>query len=101
MKKEISPIDTKEGIEQRDKARDYLYNKAEKEDNRKEVIKELKDGKNVYKVYCEYYIKAKNESEAEEIVIEDMSYNNFFEEHIMIEESELPDGQDIFNGEEN
>ena len=67
------------------------------EDNRKEVVKKLKDDKNVYKVYCEYYIKAKDESEAEEIVIEDMAYNNFFEEHIIIEESELPEGQDIFN----
>lgn len=71
------------------------------EDKRKEVIKALKDGKNIFKVYCEFYIKAKDESEAEDIVIDDFSYNNFFEEHIIIEEvDECPKEHKIFNEEE-
>ena len=68
-------------------------------DSRKEVIKKLKGEKDIYKVCCEYYIKAKDKDEAEEIVADDMAYNNFLEEHILIEESELPKGENIFNEE--
>lgn len=65
-------------------------------DERKEVIR-IKDEK-LFKVYCEFYIHAKDETQAEEIVIDDMCDNNFFEEHIIIEEvSDLPKGQGIFN----
>jgi hypothetical protein len=50
-----------------------------------------------YKVYCEFYIQADDESKAEEIVIEDMAFNNFYEEHIIIEEAEKPEEHDFFN----
>jgi hypothetical protein len=50
-----------------------------------------------YKVSCEFYIKAKNKEKAEEIVIDDMSFNDFFEEHISIEESSLPQDETHWN----
>ena len=50
----------------------------------------------IYKVYCEFFIKAENEKEAENIVINDLAYNNFMEEHIIIEESNCNE-KDIFN----
>jgi len=50
-----------------------------------------------YKVYCEYYIKAEDKEKAEQEVIEDMCLNNFFEEHIQIEETELPKDETYFN----
>jgi hypothetical protein len=52
-----------------------------------------------YKVSCEFYIKAENETQAEEIVSDDFCSGDFMEEHIMIEESELPDGEVCFNAE--
>lgn len=67
-------------------------------DKRQEVIRKLKD-KNIYKVFCEYYIEAKDRDEAIDIVADDMAYNNFLEEHIIIEESELPKGEGVFNEE--
>lgn len=52
-----------------------------------------------YKVSCEFYIKAKDEVEAEKIVIDDMCENNFIEEHITITEDTLPEGEICFNAE--
>lgn len=49
-----------------------------------------------YKVFCEFYIKAKDKSEAEEIVIDDMVNNNFFEEHIILDESKKPKNEGIW-----
>ena len=61
-------------------------------------MKYLKGGLKMktYKVYCEFYIQAENEEKAEDIVIEDMSYNNFYEEHIMLTEETLPEGEEYF-----
>ena len=50
-----------------------------------------------YKVSCEFYIGAKDEEVAKEIVVDDMVSNNFFEEHITIQEADLPKGEDYFN----
>lgn len=57
----------------------------------------MKKQNNTYKISCEFYIKAEDIEEAEEIVIDDMSYNNFYEEHIRIEETSLPEGEQYFN----
>ena len=51
-----------------------------------------------YKVYCEFYIKAKDEEQANEEVINDFAYGNFFEEHIIIDEiDKLPEEHEYFN----
>jgi predicted Fe-Mo cluster-binding NifX family protein len=51
----------------------------------------------IFKVYCEYYIKAKDLEKAEEFVIDEMSSGDFKESHLIIEESELPKGEGVFN----
>ena len=50
----------------------------------------------IYKVSCEFFIEAKNKEEAEEIVIDDFAGGDFYEEHIIIEESDCKE-EDIFN----
>jgi len=50
-----------------------------------------------YKVFCEFFIKAKDDEDAFDIVVDDMSRGNFFEEHIVIEETNLPKWEQYFN----
>lgn len=48
----------------------------------------------VYKVYCEYYVKAKNREEAEKFVQDEFAYADFHERHIIIDEtSNIPDNE--------
>lgn len=54
-----------------------------------------------YKVSCEFYIKAENETQAEEIVSDDFCSGDFMEEHIMINESKLPEDDNYWNEEED
>jgi len=52
-----------------------------------------------FKVSCEFYIKAKDEEEAKEIIIDDLSSGNFFEEHLIIESTnkEIAKKEGVFN----
>jgi hypothetical protein len=52
-----------------------------------------------FKVSCEYYIKATDKEEAEEIVINDLSSCNFFEEHLIVEytDKETAEKEGLFN----
>jgi hypothetical protein len=51
--------------------------------------------KKIFKITCEFYIKAKDESEVEEILKED---SDFVENHCMIEETnEKINKEEIFN----
>jgi hypothetical protein len=68
--------------------------------NKEKIIEALENKKPIYKVTCEFYIRAEDEDEAGEIVADDMSYNNFLEEHILIEKASLPDGEVAFNEDE-
>ncbi len=54
-----------------------------------------------YKVSCEFYIKAEDETQAEEIVSDDFCSGDFMEEHIMINESKLPEDDNYWNEEED
>jgi len=59
----------------------------------------LKKGeKMIFKVSCEFYIRADDEKDAEDIVIDDFCGGDFYEEHIIIEESECKK-EDIWNNE--
>ena len=55
----------------------------------------------IFKVSCEFYIRADDEKDAEDIVIDDFCGGDFYEEHILIEETEnsIKEG-DIWNSEE-
>jgi hypothetical protein len=51
-----------------------------------------------FKVTCEFYIKARDKWEAEEIVSDDISEGEFLDEHIMIEETtDKISKEDIYN----
>jgi hypothetical protein len=52
----------------------------------------------IFKVYCEYYIKAKDLEKAEEFVIDELTDTGSWKEsHLIIEESKLPKGESAYN----
>lgn len=51
----------------------------------------------IYKVSCEYYIEAENQEQAQNEVIDEFASGDFYERHIMINPSELPEGEEPFN----
>lgn len=65
-------------------------------DVKKRVLGAL-ENKSVYKVQCEFYILAEDKDDAEEIIYKDICENDFLEEHILIEEADLPEDETIFN----
>lgn len=64
-------------------------------DIKKEVIRKLKGKKPIFKISCEYYVRAKDKEDAENFAIEELSDGEFYERHIIIEESDCEEG-DIF-----
>jgi len=72
-----------------------MITKKEKKEDK--MITDI-DGKKIFKVYCEFFVKAKDDDEALDIVIDDFAGGDFFEEHIIIEESECKK-EDIWNNE--
>lgn len=65
-------------------------------DNKIEVIRKLKEKKPIYKISCEYYIRAEDKDMAEDFVNNEIIDGNFTEAHIIIEESDCKE-EDIFN----
>jgi len=51
----------------------------------------------IYKVSCEYYIEAEDRDEAIDFVSDEFASGDFYERHIMINPSELPEGEEPFN----
>lgn len=64
-------------------------------DIKKKVIDKLNDKKPIYRVGCEFFIRAENKEEAINFVAEELAYENFLERHISIEESDCEEA-DIF-----
>ena len=77
-----------------------MVDKIKKEEIKEETKDKIIsiDGKKIFKVYCEFFVKAKDDDEALDIVIDDFAGGDFFEEHIIIEESECKK-EDIWNNE--
>ena len=44
----------------------------------------------IYKVYCEYFVKAKSRNAVEQFVNDDIVSGEFFEKHILIDEDSEP-----------
>jgi len=42
----------------------------------------------IFKVHCEYYVKAKNKDEVKEFVQEELAFKDYYESHIIIEEEQ-------------